>query len=288
MKRVAMAEPTAEHSASLPLDYTELVVQVRELVESVVPPGATVAIVSKGDTELLRLGTCVGWHFPRTASGAYAGHHPAGDDDAISRLEVTRVDGAGFLVFPATALWWLDHYAGLRNHLESRYNRIAEQPEVAVIYSLATSVAPGVEPGKARLDPVVGQLRALVSSLLPSGANVIVATQGDDRLLELGGPVGSHFPRHPSGAYADADPVDSTSAIDHLELMRRGGAEYLLIPRATDWWLERYPGFRDHLEKTYRLVTRQENVATIYDLAAETKQPGRSPRRRSSRRRTHA
>src|SRR6059036_3704723 len=83
-------------------EYAELVVRVRELVESSVPEGATVAVVSRGDSELLRLAGRNGWHFPRAASGAYAGHHPAGDEDAISRLEATRADGAMFLVFPVT------------------------------------------------------------------------------------------------------------------------------------------------------------------------------------------
>jgi hypothetical protein len=248
------------------LDYAELVTRVREMIESFVPPGATVAIVSKGDSELLRLGNCVAWHFPRTASGAYAGHHPAGDEDAIARFETTRADGASFLVFPATAFWWLDHYVGFKNYIDSRYARIAERPDTAIIYSLSGIVAPGADPNDARHDPIVGQVRALANSLLPAGAKVIVATQGDERLLELGGPVGSHFPQRQDGYYAGADPTDSSSAVAHLELLRMAGAEYLLIPSNAYWWLERYAGFRAYLNQAYSLVTRQENVCTIYDL----------------------
>ncbi len=269
------------------LDYADVVRSVREMIESSVPPGSTVAIVSRGDSELLRLGNCAAWHFPRTASGAYAGHHPAGDEDAIARLEATRADGAKFLVFPATAFWWLDYYVGFKNYLASRYSRVAEQPGTAIIYSLAGSVAPSADSGAAHQDPITGQVRALANSLLPVGANVIVATQGDERLLDLGGIVGLHFPQRQDGRYAGADPTDSADAIADLESMRIEGAEYLLLPRAADWWLERYSELHAYLEQTYTLVTRQENVCTIYDIRvrhvaqSENRHHGRPLKRRT-------
>ena len=34
-----------------------------------------------------------------------------------------RAAGAGYLVFPQVALWWLDHYAGLREHLDRHCTR---------------------------------------------------------------------------------------------------------------------------------------------------------------------
>src|ERR1700693_3028474 len=108
-------------------DYAELVARVRELIESCVPAGATVAVVSKGDADFLRLSGRVGWHFPQTQTGVYAGHHPAGGADAIARLESTREKGATFLVLPATAFWWLDHYSGFMRHVEARYRRVAER-----------------------------------------------------------------------------------------------------------------------------------------------------------------
>jgi hypothetical protein len=36
----------------------------------------------------------------------------------VSQLEALREDGAEYLVFPATAQWWLLHYGELAEHLE--------------------------------------------------------------------------------------------------------------------------------------------------------------------------
>src|SRR5712692_7981353 len=118
-----VAEP-AQHRES----YAELVLRVRELVQSSVPEGAIVAVVSRGDSELIRFAGRGGWHFPRMSSGAYAGHHPSDDADAIARLEAARRNGAQFLVLPATAYWWLDYYAGFKRHVEACYRRVAQEP----------------------------------------------------------------------------------------------------------------------------------------------------------------
>jgi hypothetical protein len=262
----AVVEATQEFEAPRTRDYAELVGRVRELVQSCVPEGATVAVVSKGDTQLLRLTGCIGWHFPRTESGVYAGHHPADDSDAIARLEKTRADGANFLLVPATAYWWLDHYAGFRRHLESRYRRVADSSDTAIVFSLEVVAAEPQPPVEYRRDAFIGNVRAVAAGLLPAGSRVIVATRGDDRLLDLGGPIGWHFPQLQGGYYAGDDPADSSSAVAHLELLRTAGAEYLLIPQTAHWWLERYGGLRNYLQQAYALVTRQENVCTIYDL----------------------
>jgi hypothetical protein len=261
-----MSLPMALEAAQPTETYARLIRRVRELVQSCVPEGATVAVVSRGDGDLLRLAGRVGWHFPRTATGVYAGHHPADDADAIARLEGTRADGANFLVLPATAYWWLDHYAGFKRHLESRYRRVVEEHGTAIVYSLE-AIASGPEPQTDHAhDALVRSVRAVGSALLPAGARVLVATQGDDELLDLGGPIGWHFPQREGGYHTGDDPADSSSAIAQLELLREAGAGYLLIPRTSHWWLERFAEFRSHLWHTYSLVTRQENVCTIYDL----------------------
>ena len=38
--------------------------------------------------------------------------------------------GAAFLVFPRTGLWWLEHYRGLRDHLDENYTRLAVDEQV--------------------------------------------------------------------------------------------------------------------------------------------------------------
>jgi GT2 family glycosyltransferase len=105
-------------------DYARVIARTREVILAATPPGATVAVVSKGDDELLRLGNRQGWHFPQDAEGGYAGYYPSDSSEAVQQLEQLRARGTRFVVFPKTSLWWLDHYTGLRNHLESEYDTV--------------------------------------------------------------------------------------------------------------------------------------------------------------------
>jgi glycosyltransferase involved in cell wall biosynthesis len=69
--------------------------------------------------------------------GVYWG--PAPDDaTAVAELERLRGDGAGFVVFGWPAFWWLDHYRGLRQHLDRHYHRLL-QDERVVVFALRGS-----------------------------------------------------------------------------------------------------------------------------------------------------
>jgi hypothetical protein len=117
-------------------NYEMLIPRLRTMVEAALPAGAVALVVSKGDERLLSFNGRTGWHFLRNAQGLYAGHHPADSAAAIAALERLRRDGAGYLVFPHVALWWLDHYAGLREHLDRHGRIVARQERTAVIYQL--------------------------------------------------------------------------------------------------------------------------------------------------------
>jgi hypothetical protein len=116
--------------------YRELTERVRRAVLDAVPANATVLIVSRGDEELLRVDGRRAWHFPRGDDGAYAGHHPADSREAIAWLETQRAAGAEYIVFPRTGIWWLEHYEGLRRHLDRSYRQRFSDPETCVIYDL--------------------------------------------------------------------------------------------------------------------------------------------------------
>jgi GT2 family glycosyltransferase len=116
--------------------YRALTRRIRDLVAQRLPPQSRVLVVSRGDDELIRFDGREGLHFPQAENGVYAGHHPGDSNEAIAHLEeVRRQQRAQFLLFPATGLWWLDHYSGLRSHLEARYRRVAFEEGTAVIYS---------------------------------------------------------------------------------------------------------------------------------------------------------
>lgn len=85
------------------------------------PEGATVLVVSRGDRELLRLDGRHARHFPEAPDGGYLGHHPSDGEQAIAMLERQRREGADYLLMPATATWWLQHYTEFAEHLHSRY-----------------------------------------------------------------------------------------------------------------------------------------------------------------------
>jgi GT2 family glycosyltransferase len=121
------------------LGYSESVEAVREKIERSVPVGAIVLVVSRGDSELLRLGEREARHFPRGADGRYLGHHPAGDEEAIALLETERAAGAEYLAIPAAEGWWLEHYAGFASHLNGCSS--AQTHEACTIYALEPVLA---------------------------------------------------------------------------------------------------------------------------------------------------
>jgi Sulfotransferase family len=117
-------------------EYAGVRDRIHGLVGCLIDPGSTVVVVSKGDQELVRLEPGQGWHFPRTAEGKYAGHHPADGAEAIAHLERLREQGADHFLLPSTYFWWLDNYPELAEHLRSRYRLVADCPDACLIYDL--------------------------------------------------------------------------------------------------------------------------------------------------------
>lgn len=116
--------------------YHGLTRRLREVVQAELPADATVLVVSRGDPELIQLDGRKAWHFPRDPAGHYAGHHPADSTAAITHLEELRAQGADYLLFPATAFWWLEHYGELRAHLEQRYSEVVRLDDVCRVFAL--------------------------------------------------------------------------------------------------------------------------------------------------------
>ncbi len=205
----AREEPEAGAAPAPPRpDYDSLVSDLRARVADLIPSGATVLVAGKGDGALLRLQGSRGWHFPMAADGSYAGFHPAGDTAAIAQLEALRVRGADHLLLPRTTLWWLDHYPGLRRHLEDRYTPLLADEQCA-IYRLSP------EPRTQASAPMATLKRAIASLRIRSGREPSILDWGS----ELG--IADHLPE-----VAVFAPPDDEAVLPYLD----GTVDVVVLP----------------------------------------------------------
>jgi GT2 family glycosyltransferase len=277
-------EPRAIDEQLSDSEYASLAGQMRRTVEAVVAPQETVLVVSKGDEHLVDFSNREGWHFPRAEDGRYRGYYPADDEDAISHLEELRDRGADYLVLPGTAFWWLEHYPGFAERLRERQAVVwldscavfdlraaAEAGDAA---SLSAAPAPEAEPSQAGArtltEPEYGDLvervQAFVAATVPAGTTVLVASKGDDRLLDLAGRRGWHFPRAEDGRYRGYYPETDEDAVAHLEELRSQGAQYLVFPSSSMWWLDHYAGLAGHLRNRYGTAAYDHDTAMVFEL----------------------
>jgi len=78
--------------------------------------------------------------FPFTEhAGQYWGP-PADDETAIRELDRLRGEGAELMAFARPAFWWLDQYAGLRDHLRAHFPCVLEN-ERLVVFDLRSEPA---------------------------------------------------------------------------------------------------------------------------------------------------
>ncbi len=254
--------PTTEDLLTRHRAYQAQVGRLRDLIHRTVPPGATVAVVSKGDPDLVSLEGRQGWHLPQDDSGGYAGYHPRDSAAAIEALEALRTRGADFLVLPAATHWWLDHYTDFAAHLQRNYESLVDLPETGSIYNLnqagplvaRVDTAPDGELERHRRELLARQIRDLVEHLLPAGQPVVVVDGGGGPPLQL--------PDRPTLQL----PALRSGQVDQLENLRRQGAAYLVVSRtAFDRW-QTDDALRPHVEQHYRCITRQAHVCFLYEL----------------------
>jgi hypothetical protein len=124
--------------------------------------------------------------------------------------------------------------------------------------------------GTAEYAELVGRLHAAAVAALPPGASVLVLSKGDAALVEIPGLAAAHFPQDASGEYAGHHPRDSEDAIAQLERLRRGGAEFLLVPATAQWWLDYYDGFAEHLANVGDPVADVAGTCLIFALGQRT------------------
>lgn len=120
--------------------------------------------------------------------------------------------------------------------------------------------------GPVEYAELVARVKAAIARFVPPGSSALVISKGDPGLLELPGISAAHFPQDSAGGYAGHHPFDSDTAIAEVEALRRGGAEYLVIPATARWWLGYYEGLARHLANHGAVITDQADCCLIYGL----------------------
>ena len=105
-----------------------------------------------------------------------------------------------------------------------------------------------------------------VDEQLEPGSRVLVVSRGDERIVDFARHHGEHFPQSDDGQYAGHHPADSADAIARLEALFASGAEYLVIPGTSAWWLEHYTEFATYLERRHTRVAAEDRTFVVYEL----------------------
>ena len=151
-----------------------------------------------------------------------------------------------------------------------------EDAQEALARALAYNVSPKSDVNRsfasrrllrAQYELLVQEIHRVVESIVPPDSRVLVASKGDERLATVPGRHGWHFPQDDQGVYAGYYPSDSDDAITQLESLRRRGADYLVFPVTSLWWLDHYKGLARYLNEHCHLV-RDGEPCTIYALSA--------------------
>jgi GT2 family glycosyltransferase len=149
---------------------------------------------------------------------------------------------------------------------EGEYGRILEENKRRYAEKWGRPWEPYGRRPNPRYEREAQQLREAVRAAVPADATVLVVSRGDEDLLRLNGRRALHFPQADDGGWAGHHPADSAEAIGHLEALRDGGAEYLIVPPTYSWWLSHYASFREHLDSRYQEVLSDERAGAIYRL----------------------
>jgi GT2 family glycosyltransferase len=113
---------------------------------------------------------------------------------------------------------------------------------------------------------MVARIHELTDRALPPDTSVVVVSNGDEKLLELGGRTACHLPQDASGAYAGHHPADSAAVVEQLESLREQGKEWLLLPATSFWWLDYYPDLAAYLLKCGSPLVDEPTVCRIFSL----------------------
>jgi glycosyltransferase involved in cell wall biosynthesis len=118
---------------------------------------------------------------------------------------------------------------------------------------------------------VLEAVQAFVADAVPRGAQVLIVSHGDEEIVALPDRDGAHFPQSDEGLYAGHHPGDSGEAIRHLEQLRTRGAQYLIIPATSGWWLDHYEALAEHLDSEHTRLDQSGDLFVAFELTSSSK-----------------
>ncbi len=141
--------------------------------------------------------------------------------------------GAEYLVIPATARWWLDFYEGFAAHLANHGELVADLPDACLIYGLGRlgDDAAGL-PAVTKPTASVDQLRDYLENLISTESSVVVLEAGEGAVAALAPLRAVPLALDQVGAEGDE------GLLRQLRHRAEAGADYLVVPRAADEWLD--------------------------------------------------
>lgn len=141
-KQIDQAYRLKLHRRGFNHPYDQLIFSIQDVVDAAVPLTSTIAVISRGDEDLVNLGGRKAWHFPRGQDGQYAGFYPATSEDAIEHLAALKAQGVDFLLVPNTSYWWFDHYRDFKQHLDRTCRVQTDEGGSCMIFSLREAPDP--------------------------------------------------------------------------------------------------------------------------------------------------
>ena len=228
--------------------FQQIVSRIREIVREQLPPDAAIAVATAGKTELLRLDGRRTWHFPQA------------DKDSKGELFAHAAEGS------VTTQPWIESGMTYEFSLYGgpEFSKLLAKLLVKGIADprpLANVKSPPQQ--SAREDGVL--LTAIPNPVHAGdepGVTDITWSTGD-------GSEGQVYISS-TGVYPGHDPVNSDEAWVSLESTRKKGAEYLIMPAQSFWWLDDYQEFRKRVEARYPVVARDDDTCIIFDLREQS------------------
>ena len=159
-------------------------------------------------------------------------------------------------------------------HMLDGLQRVQYQRDAEIMGTLGSVLsrhAPGA-PASIYHRKLVTQIRDIVEQNVPSGARVLVATYGDEALLQLGERQTETFPKPSPHISADYTDVSDEAAIAQLGELRAEGAAFLVVPSPALPWLANHPALEHYFTEHLSLIARERGVVSIYALRPGTAQ----------------